>query len=228
MSATAKGTVELSLTRQPNQISRDALHGGMKLIREALTNAGFEGLFAVTPHERITMKGDKRIRVTIFKEGNVLINCRPGDNGTAWEWWVRPPHPLTPEHCHRILTALETPEPVNGHATKPRFAESPAIDDPKNLLSGDAIATDHPDEDGMSRLVSRLTTAGTRAKAYRAREDLINRAKAELEKAETVLLEAQDQHDRLREVYESCRNQHLNDVKGKEAAAFMETLKGLE
>jgi hypothetical protein len=210
-------------------MERESIHGGMQLIRDALTEAGFRGLFSVQPHERITMKGHVKFRVTIHRGEHFIVNCKPGDNGTAWEWWIRPPHPLTAEHCHRILTALQPVDDAsNGHATKPRFTTPPAIEDPSKPNKATVLAADHPEEDGMSRLVARLATAGSRAKAYKAREDLMAKAKAAFDEAEMVLLEAQETHDRLKQVYTACRNEHLSDAKGKEAAAFMDTLKGLE
>lgn len=230
MNATATKTVELSLTRQPPKMDRECVQGGMQLIREVLTKAGFQGLFAVQPNERITMRGHDRTRVTIHRGDHFIMNCRPGNNGTAWEWWIRPPHPLTPEHCHKILTAMQMPEEANGHATKPRFPEPPTIADPSGHFKRNVTlaAEDHPEEDGMVRLMSRLTTAGQRAKAYRAREELLLKSKAELEKSEEVLLAAQEAHDKLKEIYDSSRAAHLADTKGKEAAQFMETLKDLD
>jgi len=231
MTATATTSVELSLTRQPPKMDRECVQGGMHLIREALNKAGFQGLFAVTPQERITMRGQERIRFTIHNDHHFIVNCRPGNNGTAWEWWVRPPHPLTPEHCHRILTALQPSESEVTHTTKPRFApEPPTIANPSNPAKNAILmaAEDHPEEDAMVRLMSRLTSAGQRAKAYKAREEVMLKCKAELDKAEETLLAAQESHDKIKEIYEAARSAHISDAKGKEAAAFMETLKGLE
>lgn len=124
----AAPATELSLTHTPPKIENDVITGGMALIREALRKAGIGGLFAVRPVQKIRMMGNERFRVKIHRGPFVLIDIKTGNNGTAWQWGVMPPSPMTPENLYKLLKmhAPDVPldeEPV--HITRPRPGLSP-------------------------------------------------------------------------------------------------------
>ena len=239
--------VELSFIHGPKGIANETIRGGMEIIRKTLIDAGFDGIFACKPHKQMTMKGNERLRLGVYDitKRFFTLKVKPGNNGTSWEWLVFTPEAISPLIVHTVLTAkLDQPtEPTierfhkaNGHhhepPTQPLAEESVAMPEPALPANVIPHANTVPSPEEVSKaslndLVAALSKAAKRKDVYKQRELHMLNAKRAYEDAELTLLDAQEKHDRAKEIYDQLRAEHTADVDGHASVELLTHFKAL-
>lgn len=92
-------TLEMTNTQyHQKNAGKDPTNATRDFLTDLLTAANYTGEWQVFAIHQVDMNKGPRFKVRTVDQGRraILIKCKPGDNGTAWEWELIPPARLDP------------------------------------------------------------------------------------------------------------------------------------
>jgi hypothetical protein len=90
-------TITISPYRIPNGMPTKLLKKSLSLLESRLEAAELSGTFMASPRTQIRVRSPEPLRVTSINTGQIRLKLKPGDNTTAWEWFLTPPADVEPE-----------------------------------------------------------------------------------------------------------------------------------
>lgn len=246
-------STEITLTkignRQYNHVAGRNIDNGFKLIKLRLENLQIPGRWTVKPVDQANWKAQKKFMAMGPMESpmRIRVKCKPGDNGSAWEFDIFPPNINDNSHAglQKIVDRLNQAEEVGvdddlADDLRPEYdltqlKRVPTDDEPAKAdeiptaadsQNGQAAAVSSPvDPEASAAILSRLSTI---IQTGRARKGEMKRVADQLKEAYTKLQTAQSAVDKLEIQLQGLREAEANDHQLAEATQLLALAKDIK
>lgn len=175
--------------RLPDGVTSKIEKGAVELIRQELEKIGAEGDFLATAKEQITIR-NFRFKYVRFENGQLIIKVKPGDNSTAWTWWVTPPTGADGDRLGRLLSGEPDDDPLAAltAASEPAPAEPVEVTtDPEEIAPAPTPKSDVVGSVTGQTIAERYDAAKRRAQPYKDRLDKIEAIREEIQHMFTAI-----------------------------------------
>jgi len=147
--------LNITTYRMPDGILPKLERTSVALLQEHLEAVGADGDFLATAREQITFRSNIKFKFVRYENGQLICKLKPGDNSTAWTWYVTPPTGVDGDRLGRRLNGepdddellqAAIPSDFNpgslSQAIQDRMAQRPATPAP-----APAVVEELPDKD---------------------------------------------------------------------------------